>query len=118
MTEAEWLAATFGLLLMQHADTYRCDEEDNPAGGDWRSVAARVACLERLGPDMPERVREWVSEATAYLDEERLLAPAGPWLFDSFSPVYGGFRQAFALAGPELQQRLAAAQDAFHGTDY
>jgi hypothetical protein len=118
MTEEEWLTATLAFLLMDKADTYRCDEEENPAGGDWRSVAARVACLERLGSDMPEVVRAWVEEATAYLDKEQRLAPAGKWLFDTRSPVYGAFREAYSLAGPELQQRLAAAQDAFHGTDY
>jgi hypothetical protein len=117
--EKDWLAANFALLLMQEADGFRCDDEENPTGGDWRSIAARVACLERLGSDMPKGVQAWVKKATTYLDEEERLAPAvDTLLFDQVASVYAAFREAFTRANPELQQRLAAAQDAFRGTDY
>jgi hypothetical protein len=122
--EAEWWAAEFALLLMQEADRFRCDEEENPTGGDWRSIAARVACLERLGSDMPQGVRAWVEKATAYLDKGDRLAPAfDTLLFDRGSSagvasVYRAFREAYSRANPELRQRLAAAQDVFRGRDY
>jgi len=116
--EKDWLATNFALLLMQEADSRGEDDEGNSTGGFWRSVAARVACLERLGPEIPEGVRAWVKEAIAYLDEEDPLTSAAKLLFDTQSPVYDAFREAYSRADAELQQRLAAAQDVFHGTDY
>jgi hypothetical protein len=115
MTEAEWLAATFALLLMEAADRGLVEEE---GATTWRSVAARVACLERLGAAIPEGVRRWLSSATAYLDEEDRHAPSDGVLFRSEDGVYDAFRQAYLRAGPELRQRLAAAQDVFRGSDY
>jgi hypothetical protein len=119
MTEEEWLTARFALWLMQEADGYRCDEEENPTGGDWRSIGARVACLERLGSDMPEGVRAWLNNATAYLDQEDRLAPGfEELLFDDQDSIYSAFREAYSRANPELRQRLAAAQDVYRGRDY
>ena len=117
MTEAEWLMATFGLLLMQEADGKVRDENGS---WTWRSVAARVACLKRLGLEMPERVRRWLATAEAYLDEEDHLPYAVDVLFDGQDEIeiYTAFHEAYARASPELRQRLAAAQDIFRGSNY
>ncbi len=115
MTESEWRTATFGLLLMQEADHRSSDEDGSPT---WRSVAARVGCLAPLGPAMPAGVRRWVAAATAYLDGEDRLARADRMLYEDRDRVYAAFREAYALADPTLQQRLAAAQDVFRGRDY
>jgi hypothetical protein len=119
MTEAEWLTATFALLFMQEAETIRSDPADRTVD-EWRAVAARVACLRRLGPDMPAGVRRWVAAATAYLDREERQASAAGLLFDDSDDegVYRAFREAYAGAGPELRQKLAAAQDVYRGADY
>jgi hypothetical protein len=117
--EKQWLKTNFALLLMLEADSFRCDDDCNPTGGDWRSIAARVACLERLGPEMPEGVRAWVQKAIAYLDKEDRLAPAfDELLFHDQDAIYAAFREAYSRANPELQQRLAAAQDVYRGSDY
>jgi len=116
-TEANWLSTSFALLLMNEADQAQWADEDNPAG-DWRSIAARVACLERLSADMPEGIREWVARATEYLDQEDRLALAFEALVFHAEWVYDAFHEAYSRATPELQQRLAAAQDVFRGTDY
>ncbi|HEY7315566.1 MAG TPA: hypothetical protein VH643_39925 [Gemmataceae bacterium] len=117
VTETEWLSANFALLLMGEAETIRSDAAD-PARDDWRAVAARVACLQRLGSDMPQGIRRWVSEATAYLDQEDRRAPADGLLHPDNEDVYRAFREAYADAGPELRQKLAASQDVFRGADY
>ena len=118
MTEAEWHNATFALLLMNEADRFARDDDDNPTGYEWRKVAARVACLERLGPAAPEGVRAWVSQATAYLDREDRAARADDLLYGDRDSVYRAFREGYSGADPGLRQRLAAAQDAFRGADY
>lgn len=117
MKEAEWLSATFALLFMREAETIRSDAADQ-VRDDWRAVAARVACLHRLGPDMPEGVRRWVAPAMAYLDQEDRGASAGGLLDVNNEDVYRAFRGAYTDAGPELRQKLAAAQDVFRGADY
>jgi hypothetical protein len=112
MTEAQWLSAQFALLLMQKADALQdfCG---------WRSVAARVACLQRLGADTPEGVRRWQTSAIAFLDKEDRRAVADGLLVgrNTFG-VFDAFREAYAAADQTLRQRLAAAQDVFHGNDY
>ena len=115
MTEEEWLSTTFALVLMQAADGKNVDENGSPM---WKSVAARVACLERLGSDMPEGVRRWVIAAIAYLDEEDRLASADGLLYNGRDDVYSAFRDAYSHAELDLRQRLAAAQDVDRGTDY
>jgi hypothetical protein len=118
MTEEEWLSTSFALLFITTAATTRRDADGEPIEDEWRAVAARVACLQRLGTEMPLGVREWVTKATAYLGEEDREASAGQ-LLDRDSPgMYHAFREAYAVAGPELRQRLAAAQDVFRGSDY
>jgi hypothetical protein len=118
VTEAEWLNATFALFLMDEADRFARDDDDNPTGYEWRKVAARVACLDRLGPAMPEGVRAWVRQATAYLDREDRVASADDLFYGDRNSVYQAFRKAYSGANSELRQRLAAAQDAFRGQDY
>src|SRR5262245_49002659 len=115
MTEAEWLEATFGLLLMQAADGMYQDADGTPT---WRSVAARVACLAILGSDLPPGVQQWVTTATGYLDAEDRSASADWVLYQGRDQVYATFQDAYARANPTLMQRLAAAQDIFRGSDY
>src|SRR2546423_906329 len=117
MNESEWQSATFALLFMGEAERMRSVHPDSNRD-DWRAVAARVACLRRLGPDMPEGVRQWVADATAYLDREDRRASADTLLHTHTGPVYQAFREAYAPAGSELRQKLAAAQDVFRGDDY
>src|SRR5688572_22575572 len=88
VTEAEWLNATFALLLLGEADRFARDDDDNPTGYEWRKVAARVACLERLGAAMPAGVRAWVSRAAAYLDREDRAASADGLLYEDRDSVY------------------------------
>ncbi|WP_020475697.1 hypothetical protein [Zavarzinella formosa] len=118
MTEAEWLNGTFALLLLDEADRFARDDDDNPTSYEWRKVAARVACLKRLGAAMPEGVQDWVGRATAYLDKEDRVASADDLLYEDRNLVYHAFREAYSGADLELRQRLAAAQDAFRGQDY
>src|SRR6266545_6928869 len=116
--EKDWQSASFAMLLMNEADGFARDENDAATSYEWRRVAARVACLERLGVETPTGVRRWVKEATAYLDREDRFADSDDVLFSGEERVYAAFRQAFSRANPELQQRLAAAQDVFRGGDY
>jgi hypothetical protein len=115
MTEAEWLKATFGLLLMEAADGMHRDADGTPM---WRSVAARVACLALLGLVLPPGVQHWVDAATENLDVEDRSASADRVLYQDRNQVYAAFRDAYAHANPTLKQRLAAAQDTFRGGDY
>jgi hypothetical protein len=66
MTEAEWLTATVGLLLMQETDGKVRDEDGSPM---WRLVAVRVACLDVLGLERavcPERPTIGVSSPSPH----------------------------------------------------
>jgi hypothetical protein len=117
MNEQQWLEGTFALLQMEAADTARHDADGERLDW-WRSVAARVACLERLGSEMPEGVRQWVDLANAYLDHEDRQASAEWLLFPPRAEVFAAFRTAYERGSPEHQQKLAAAQDVFHGRDY
>jgi hypothetical protein len=67
---------------------------------------------------MPPGVSEWMGRAIEYLDAEDRRAPADQVIYNGRDHVYEAFRKAYDLAGLELRQRLAAAQDAFRGTDY
>jgi hypothetical protein len=117
MSEDEWLSETLACAFLEQAEIVRSDAGDRVID-EWRAVAARVACLQRLGVDTPKGVQRWIVEATAYLDEEDRRASAGGLLDKANEDVYQAFRDAYAIAGPDLQQRLAAAQDAFRGSDY
>ncbi|QJW95451.1 hypothetical protein [Frigoriglobus tundricola] len=109
MTEEEWLTARFALELM-----HRATRSQDFAG--WRSLAARVACLQRLGSDLPEGVRGWMASATERLDSEDRQTSSEDLLYgEKTFCVYDAFRAAYAIADPALRQKLAAAQDAFHG---
>jgi hypothetical protein len=118
MTEQEWLSGTFALGLLDHCDGYAWDNNGNPTSAQWRTIAARVACLERFGPDLPAVVRQWVWRATVYLDEEDRSADAELVRYWNEGYVYTAFREAYEGAGPDLRQCLAAAQDVYRGTDY
>ena len=115
MTEAQWLKANFGLLLMEAADWKQTRAAETAM---WRSVAARVACLALLGSDLPPGVQQWVDTATGYLDAEDRSASANRlWDYHDLDQVYAAFRDAFEHADPTLRQRLAAAQDTFRASE-
>jgi hypothetical protein len=118
MKEQEWLNANFALLLMDWADSYARDDDDNSTSCEWRRVAARAACLKRLGSETPEGVRAWLGRATTYLDREDRTANADDVLYEDRDSVYRAFREAYLGADAELRQRLAAGQDVFRGQDY
>src|SRR2546423_650976 len=75
MNEAEWLSAPFAFLWRGEAETIGGGGPAR-AGADWGAVAAGVACLRRLGPDMPGGVRRGVGGAAAYLARDEGGAPA------------------------------------------
>jgi hypothetical protein len=116
MTEEEWLTASFAMLLMFQADHVQRDAQKESYAGDRLSVAARVACLERLGTDAPDAVRQWIASAVEFVDKEGQAN--SPLLgYQAKCLVFLGFREAYESADLVFRQRLAAAQDVFHGGD-
>ena len=121
MTEEQWQTASFAMLLMFHAGHVQRDAQKKSAAGDRLSLAARVACLQRLGTDAPDAVQRWIASAVEFMDKNGKRANRRPHdrplEYQAKCLVFLGFRAAYESADPDLRQRLAAAQDVFHGGD-
>jgi hypothetical protein len=109
MTEEEWDQAVAWWLLAEA-------EADIPHGFySWRSTAARVACLERLGQHLPTPVRHWLAVVQRFLDHEVRDAEADIPNHEE-DAVVDGLVTAFAEATGEWRERYAAAYDTFRAS--